>query len=308
MSFDLLFYTSGPRGPHSSSAGNDVQEESLERRMRAWLAEAANVRTWARDRGFQASYENADTGVSFTFLHSPGREGGGQPPEPYAYTGLSISVPCVRPIFFGMEAVVLVRALCRDFGFTVLDPQADGDGAKTARPYSGEDLIMSWSRTNAATIESLLPAMRKKPLVMSRDKAIAWWRYQMLCGQMEHGTGEGTWLPHAHVVFDEAECQLRTMTVWLPETTQLLPDFDYVLMKLPPKRGSTEPEARLVWRKDFVAAARHLLRPANLEDDFPGALFVPENATAAIQAAARQMPEQPPANILSSTAFIDVAL
>src|SRR4051812_9742286 len=92
----------------------------------------------------QAIYENDDTGVYFIFEHNEA-ESLEKTEDPSAYSPAILILNFLRPHIFALEAEPEVAAFVRQFGFTIADPQDDGNPGST---YDREAFLRGWNAGN----------------------------------------------------------------------------------------------------------------------------------------------------------------
>jgi hypothetical protein len=132
MSFDLLLYP-------------EVWDP---RAIAAYFASRPNY----GGEGERAFYQNADTGVYFSFdIMTPAGEGDPDAPELNA-PHIAFNLNYYRPHIFGLEAEPEVMALVSTFKCRIHDPQNNG---MANGPYSREGFLRSWNTGNAFGFEAI---------------------------------------------------------------------------------------------------------------------------------------------------------
>src|SRR4030067_107344 len=147
MSFDLYFCENAGTAPSASELLN-------------YFKSVPNVRIEAeREAGFQAWYENEDTGVYFSYDHDTEEyyvELKDLIPPGFTFANLTFNINYIRPSFFGMEAMLVVESVSKKFGLLVIDPQDYYFGNdKKPKDAKAEELSASWDRHNHAAIRKV---------------------------------------------------------------------------------------------------------------------------------------------------------
>lgn len=196
----------------------------------------------------RARYENADTGVyfSFDFVHDRdqsvhGVEGA---PAELDKRWASFELNYYRPSVFALEAAPELEAFVERFGSGVRDPQVDGMGES----FSTEGFLRAWTQGNRFAVSAIhsdagVPA----PSTRAKAELQSIWRWNIDRQRLQADVGACVFVPK--IVFLSAHGTLQSASVWPDAITAVLPKTDCVLVvrdRLTPDRTSNPEPQRFV--------------------------------------------------------------
>ena len=188
-----------------------------------------------------AQYENADTGVSFSFdctaepLVAPG--------TPRAWARFMIEV--LRPSFFPEEATREIEPFIKHFEVRVLDQLGTG-----AVDYSPATFLRHWHDASRREYASALTRSRKSGRAlprMPRPELLAAWQWNYHRRVLQSHEGDGLFVPR--IWFLRTEQGMVTCVVWPEAMAARVPQVDYVLFSrgaFAPERALSEPDVAFV--------------------------------------------------------------
>ncbi|MBN3765267.1 hypothetical protein [Burkholderia sp. Ac-20365] len=186
-----------------------------------------------------ATYQNASTGVYFTFLWS--RDGNGN-----KVSRVSFNINYFRPHVFALEAEPELSAFVARFSPNIEDPQLHGMGSG---PYARERFLAGWNTGNEAAYDAILrmqqPSQKVYTLPSAELESI--WRWNLLIGETQAKFGQSLFVPRIMMLAVNGE--LITIAVWGDGIPELIPEVQAVLVvrdALSPLKGSNTKDRCLV--------------------------------------------------------------
>lgn len=253
MSFDIYFCGRRTKAPTFDD-------------FRRYFAAIPHFKINVTKQGFQAWYENPQTGVYCSFDCGPDDDEDVPPefPEGFLNTELRFNLNYNRPCFFAMEAMPHVVAVADRFGLLLLDPQEVGEGtANQPRAFSVPQLIATWQRHNDAAIRNLHrdATTRCEYLYYPRERAVYWWRYMQDVDRLQDLAGDSVFVPQILLVQFEGESILRSAVVWTNALPQIFPVVDIVIKNVALDETYEPIELQVLPYARVVSELRPLLVP-----------------------------------------------
>jgi hypothetical protein len=172
----------------------------------------------------QASYENEDTGVYFSF-DLPSTNDEVDLDDTIVGYALAFNLNLCRPSFFATEAAKELAAATREYGLAVFDPQ----GIPERREFKEDEFIANWRQANQKATAVLRQGQPDLEIVELPNSVlnVAWnWNYSRSGAQAE--LGEDVFVPK--ILFVRWRGYPATATVWTDAISVLLPKTDTVLI------------------------------------------------------------------------------
>ncbi len=198
MSYDITFYNK----KNTEAATKD--------QIKVFLSENQYIVS-EKETGFEAHYENEDTGVYcyFDYFEEEDEEEKDEETEGYDKSKLTFSLNFGRPSFFAEETLPFVDTLAKKFNFLVYD----GNGL---RESSIDTLMQSWAHTNKATINfaKTNPDKMTPMPFLSQQASKEWWLYQKMRKTIAGEIEEDIFIPNIFLMMDEKTSEVRRMSTW----------------------------------------------------------------------------------------------
>lgn len=275
MSFDLFFFSEGDKG--------------IERgKILDYLKETPNIKIGeSSDDGFQAIYENKDTGVYFLFEYSRPDSSDIDSKAPVqqgsADTGLSFILNYHRPSFFAMEAMPVVESLQNNLDLVIANPQDDSEDGEAKR-RNGDDLLNSWESSNAVALKGFVSAPgADTPLYMPREKADGLWNYSKIINSLKEGFGESIFVPSIMTAVRKNEKEVYNFISWTDGIPQVFPSFDYCAIVVLKKKLFGSPKAVIKGFIDYGSLMKALDGHLDVFESVPGMKILSPKKADAVQ-------------------------
>ncbi len=211
MSYDLFF---------DAESGKKINAKSFA----AYFTERANYRV---ENG-PAWYGNEDTGVYFIF------------DEP-ADGVMAFNLNYFRPHVFGLEAAVELEKFGAAFGMSVHDEQEDGPEG----PFARERFLRGWNEGNRLAYRAMLKEQTEPVLTWPAKRIQETWEWNFGRPPEQERVGENLFVPAIFAV--ELEGEVKSVAIWPPECSILLPAVDAVLLPCEQKGKGSEELALVEW-------------------------------------------------------------
>ena len=166
-----------------------------------------------------AVYENADTGVYFSFNFETDDS------VQARRLRVAFNLNYFRPHIFGLEAEAEVRAFIERFQASVEDPQMHGMGQG---PYSTEKFFSGWNAGNAFGYQAITAQNKGPHLACPEAKMEAAWRWNSAKRVMQQKFADTLFVPT--VMFGTVDGQLHSLVVWGDGIPMLMPQTDLVII------------------------------------------------------------------------------
>lgn len=179
------------------------------------------------DRDPQASYENEDTGVGFSFEWSEA-EPDEDVEEFLRGPHVAFNLNFYRPEFFALEALPELEAFTRAFGGRVHDPQIDGikNGA-----FASDGFLSGWRAGNSAAYKVLIPQQDHLPYSVPKLLNESVWRWNYQKKALQQLLGEDSFVPRVFYFSLANEKSLKHGVIWPDGIPMVLPpDIDVLVL------------------------------------------------------------------------------
>lgn len=163
----------------------------------------------------QAWYQNADTGVYFSFDRCDPAEDD----DCWASFNLNFN----RPHYFALEALPEIEAFVSAFDLVVEDPQIDGMGQGE---FAGNLFVSGWSKGNRLGYAAAADRGTEAPQTLPTTTLEAIWRWNYGREALQQRLGDSIFVPK--IVFLEANHAPTTATIWTDAIPVALPRTDVV--------------------------------------------------------------------------------
>lgn len=176
----------------------------------------------------QASYENENTGVTFSFEWSEGDQD--EDVEeflrgPHAAFNLNF----YRPDFFSLEALPELEAFVLAFGGRVHDPQTSGMGDGV---FSKDGFLNGWRAGNSKAHQVFISRSDQQPLAVPKSINELSWCWNFGKEALQQALGEDSFVPRVFYFLLENERELKRGVVWTDGIPMVLPSEIDVLVLL----------------------------------------------------------------------------
>lgn len=262
MSYDLYFYVKedkaasgkGPIGKMLKLGKRENENYKIDAStLSEFLLQLKFIELERNDSGFSADYANRHTRASFTIDFDANSDRDTNEKTHYQgfkYTGLSCSIRYGRPLYYGYEAVAVVKLLCEKFRLLVSDPQGYEIGIDSL-PVECDvaTLVRSWRHSDSNVTRKLMSTIQEmangdnvimmgdmtnaifhKPddyQVLPDDRAIAWWKYVIYKDAIEKIARDLKVLPRdIRILRRKKDGRLLVATSITEGVAALLPEFD----------------------------------------------------------------------------------
>lgn len=173
-----------------------------------------------------ATYENADTGVYFSFVMDEGEvsvDQGNDGPQ----RRIAFNLNYFRPHIFGLEAEPEVSAFVDRFNPAIEDPQVQG---MASGPYSSEAFLRGWNCGNEVAYQSIIESHGKANTFLTMPEAAieGIWRWNRAVPKMQAAHGESIFVPKIMMLNVGGEA--KSAVVWGDGIASVLPQVDIVFV------------------------------------------------------------------------------
>ena len=183
----------------------------------------------------QAVYQNEETGVYFIF---------DEPQDGMVMFNLNY----FRPHTFALEAAIELEALAKTFGATVADPQGEmaDDG-----PFVKEGFLRGWNHGNRFAYKSMLEVEDGPVHAWPRKRIREVWEWNYARAlEREKDEEELEGQLFAPVIFAvDLNGEAKSVGIWPPECTILLPEVDAVMLPVAQTGPQAEELALVMWKE-----------------------------------------------------------
>jgi hypothetical protein len=174
----------------------------------------------------QAIYQNEDTGVYFIF---------DEPEDGVVAFNLNL----FRPHVFGLEAAPELEQFAKAFAATVTDPQGAMEGA-----FSKEAFVRGWNEANRFAYRSMQEQDGPTHTWPAKKIREVWeWNYGL--AEQRAREGEELFVPTIFAI--DVKGEARSVVIWPPDCTILMPVVDAVLVPLAQSGKESEELALVPW-------------------------------------------------------------
>jgi hypothetical protein len=204
--------------------------------------------------GDQVWYQNADTGVYFSYDVTG--------PTDHTNTEhfpISLNVNFFRPSYFILEIERELTPLVRDFDLVVFDPQTHGMGEGE---YQGDLLISGWNHGNEYAYRTFLdsPDRRRDLACLPRAKLIEIWKWNLGRRVLQEQLGQSKFVPR--ISFIRLNHEVSSVAIWPDGIPSTIPQVDHLIVprkELAPKRWlrRVEDRALLAWDDAYPILERN---------------------------------------------------
>ncbi|MFC5431085.1 hypothetical protein ACFPTO_20100 [Paraburkholderia denitrificans] len=172
-----------------------------------------------------ATYENTNTGVYFSFAFDDAEPTNGQ--SAGAQRRIAFNLNYFRPHIFGLEAEPEVSLFVNRFNPEIEDPQVQG---MAAGPYSAEGFLRGWNCGNEVAYESIIESHSRTNNFLTMSEAVieAAWRWNYEVPTMQAALGQSVFVPKIMMLNIEGEA--KSSVVWGDGIPTLLPEVDIVFV------------------------------------------------------------------------------
>jgi hypothetical protein len=229
MSYDLFF---------EAGSGKKIDKKSFA----AYFKKRANYKVG----NGQAVYENEDTGVYFIF---------DEPTD----GAVAFTLNYFRPHVFGLEAAIELEKFDEAFGMTVIDEQDEGMEEGT---FSKERFLKGWNDGNRLAYKAMLKEQTEPVHTWPAKRIGEVWEWNYGRATEQERVGEGMFVPGIFAV--ELDGQTKSVAVWPPECTILMPEVDAVLLPCVQKGKGSEEMALVRWEEIHPVVKKYQEKGAGL--------------------------------------------
>lgn len=194
----------------------------------------------------QAFYENADTGVYFSF--EPVND------EEFADYPILFNINFLRPSFFIQEAVEEVGHVVEKYDLLVAYSEED---PLVPQEFRREEFANTWMRTNQGSAAAILSDASEASDVNVAPRATLMraWQWNYAIEGLQEELGETVFVPR--ILFLKTELGVSTAATWPDGIMIAVPEVDYFLVP----REQLAPKRLLLRKADIAIANYEQARP-----------------------------------------------